>query len=158
MKHLLQSYLTELRSGHQDYTTEHYCFRQFVKADAHPLFAASQNPQFIDILPALKGGEDVNEHNFRHCFWARRLFFFLLWSTLNPKKRVPATSLSSIRAATRCWKSNPRKQSNLSRTRPKLFVMRTASAKSRSTKTSKRCRRAVLHVCVRWKAHCVKVP
>ena len=53
MKHLLQSYLTELRSGHQDYTTEHYCFRQFVKADAHPLFAASQNPQFIDILPAL---------------------------------------------------------------------------------------------------------
>ena len=55
MKHLLQSYLTELRSGHQDYTTEHYCFRQFVKADAHPLFAASQNPQFIDILPARKG-------------------------------------------------------------------------------------------------------
>ena len=50
MKHLLQSYLTELRSGHQDYTTEHYCFRQFVKADAHPLFAASQNPQFNKFL------------------------------------------------------------------------------------------------------------
>lgn len=50
MKHLLQSYLADLRSGHLDYATDNYCFRQFVKADVHPLFAASRNPHFNKFL------------------------------------------------------------------------------------------------------------
>lgn len=42
--------LTELRSAQLDFATPTYCFRSFVKADAFPLFEASQNEHFNRFL------------------------------------------------------------------------------------------------------------